>query len=736
MTIDHIHASITGAPDRLRFKITGMDCPSCESKIETAVCRLPGVSDVRVNYQRGLLELSLDDTKGARERIEKQVAGLGYGITRQSTAEELAASGAEVGHTDHDGHNHEYDHGVEGDTPIWKTPKAQLAAAVGLLWAAGFVAEKLGAPTGIWSYTPAAVVGLIYCGRRAIAAAFAGSPFSIEMLMSVAVAGALFIGAASEAGVVVFLFAVGEMLEGLAARRARAGIVALSRLVPKTARLISEDGAVKEVSASSLEVGQLVLLRPGDRSPADGEITDGVSTVDESAITGESAPVAKQAGDKVFAGSINADGALQVRVSSAAQDNTIARVLHLVEQAQSAKSPTARFIDAFSARYTPAAFFFSVLVMTVPPLAGWGSWETWIYRGLALLLVACPCALVLSTPAAIASALATGARFGLLVKGGGALELIGRVRTVAFDKTGTLTSGHPQVTDVLPLGETVERALIGLAASVESKSSHPIALAIIAHAKAQEVPVRPVTDAKAEPGKSVSARVAGALVAVASPRSVAEGVIGAETQARIEVLESSGKTVVVVLREGVAIGLVGVRDEPRPDAAAGIAALTRMGVRSLMLSGDNQRTAAAIGAALGLEATAELMPQDKLDLIGKLKRDGKVAMIGDGINDAPALAAADVGIAMGGGTDVALETADASLLHNRVADVARLIGLSRAALSNIYQNIGVSLGFKALFLVTTLIGLTGLWPAILADTGATVLVTLNALRLLRWRPAV
>ena len=713
---------------RLRFKVTGMDCPACATKIEAAVVRLPGVSDVRVDYQRQVLDLALDQALTPQRRIERQVASLGYGVSRQRTAEELTAESPVQ------------DQGAEADepgkaAPFLRSPKVLLAGLVGLLWTAGFVAAQAGLPTGIWSYAPAAAVGLIHCGRRAIAAALAGSPFSIEMLMSVAIAGALAIGAASEAGVVVFLFAIGETLEGLAAKRARDGISALSRLVPRTARVIQPDGSVQERPASTLEVGQLVLLRPGDRATADGEITEGSSSFDQSAITGESAPVAKSVGDKVFAGSINADGALQVRVTSRTADNTIARVLHLVESAQSAKSPTARFIDTFSARYTPAAFALAILVMTVPPLAGWGSWHTWIYRGLALLLIACPCALVLSTPAAIASALATGARYGLLVKGGGALELIGRVKTVAFDQTGTLTLGRPQVTDVVALADQSERAVIALAASIEARSSHPLAVAVTAHAVAQNIPLRPVTEAGADAGRSVSGRVAGVLVQVASPGSYGEGgALPPEAAGAIEALELSGKTVVIVVRDGEPIGFVAMRDEPRTDAAQGIAALKRLGVTSLMLSGDNPRTASAIGADLGIAVTADLLPEEKLEVIRRLKKTGRVAMVGDGINDAPALAAADVGIAMGAGTDVALETADASLIHNRVLDVPQLISLSRSTLANVHQNIGVSLGFKAVFLVTTLTGVTGLWPAILADTGATVIVTLNALRLLGWRP--
>ncbi|WP_456307477.1 heavy metal translocating P-type ATPase [Paeniroseomonas aquatica] len=583
-----------------------------------------------------------------------------------------------------------------------------------------------------WVYLPAALLGLGYFGRKAIAAAGAGSPFSIEMLMSIATVGAIAIGATSEAAVVVFLFTIGELLENVAAGRARAGIEALGALVPRTALLL-EDGTAREVSAASLKVGDLVLVRPGDRVSADGEVAEGESEVDESSVTGESVPVPKAEGAPVFAGSINASGALQVRVTKPASDNTIARIIRLVEEAQDAKAPTARFIERFSAIYTPIAVAVAALVAVAPPLVAGADWDTWIYRGLALLLVACPCALVLSTPAAIASGLAVGTRRGLLVKGGGALEAIGRIRTVAFDKTGTLTEGRPRVTDLLALNGS-ERTMLGLAAAVENGSSHPLGRAILERAEADGVPLRPAKDARAILGKAVEAVVTGKRVSVGSPSFVAER---AQLSGSIGVVvagwENQGKTVVVVSVDGVPTGLIAVRDEPRPDAAEGIRALHAMGVEAVMLTGDNIRTGQAIAGALGLQVKAGLLPEDKLREISALKAQAPVAMVGDGINDAPALAASSVGIAMGGGTDVALETADAALLNSRVVDVAALVGLSRATLSNIHQNVAIALGLKAVFLVTTVFGITGLWPAVLADTGATVLVTLNALRLLSYR---
>ncbi|MFK4046214.1 heavy metal translocating P-type ATPase [Roseomonas mucosa] len=713
----------SGGRATLRYHVEGMDCPSCASKIETAVGRFGGAEDIRVNYHSQVLAFRLDEAATPRSAVEEGIRKLGYGVAPVEAPRVLAGES-----------------GVAADDqplvrprqPWWMGKKARLAAAIGALMVAGFAVSLAAPALDHWVYLPAALLGLVYFGRKAIAAAGAGSPFSIEMLMSIATVGAIAIGATSEAAVVVFLFTIGELLENVAAGRARAGIEALGALVPRTALRI-EDGTAREVPAASLKVGDLVLVRPGDRVSADGEVAEGESEVDESPVTGESVPVPKAEGAPVFAGSINASGALQVRVTKPASDNTIARIIRLVEEAQDAKAPTARFIERFSAIYTPIAVAVAALVAVAPPLVVGADWDTWIYRGLALLLVACPCALVLSTPAAIASGLAVGTRRGLLVKGGGALETIGRIRTVAFDKTGTLTEGRPRVTDLLALSGT-ERTMLGLAAAVENGSSHPLGRAILERADADGIPLRPAKDARAIPGKAVEAVVTGKRVAVGSPSYAAKQTpLEAEAARVISEWENQGKTVVVVSVEGAHTGLIAVRDQPRADAIAGIRALDALGVESVMLTGDNVRTGQAIAGTLGIKVQAGLLPEDKLREIGALKEKAPVAMVGDGINDAPALAAASVGIAMGGGTDVALETADAALLNSRVVDVAALIGLSRATLANIHQNVAIALGLKAVFLVTTVLGITGLWPAVLADTGATVLVTLNALRLLGYR---
>ena len=403
-----------------------------------------------------------------------------------------------------------------------------------------------------------------------------------------------------------------------------------------------------------------------------------------------------------------------------------------MEEAQESKSPTERFIDRFSRYYTPGVLLVGALIAVIPPLAFGQPWAEWIYKGLAVLLIGCPCALVISTPAAIAASLSAGARRGLLMKGGAVLEGLGKLSAVALDKTGTLTEGKPKITDIVAWSAQ-ESEVLALAAALEAGSSHPLAQAVLSKAEADQVSVPAASQAQAIGGKGVRAVVDGREIFLGSPRAAGEKVaLPQDFQRRIQALHEEGKTVSVLIVGSEIGGLLAMRDEPRADAREGLQALKALGIKTVMLTGDNSRTAKAIGAQLGMDdVRAELLPQDKQRIVGELKSQGLVVgKVGDGINDAPALAAADIGIAMGGGTDVALETADAAVLHGRVSDIARMVQLSRNTMANIGQNITIALGLKAVFLVTTVLGITGLWPAILADTGATVLVTLNALRLL------
>ncbi|QYO75558.1 heavy metal translocating P-type ATPase [Devosia salina] len=722
-----------------RFRVEGMDCASCASKVDTAARRIQGVEDVSVSVVSGTMSVRHTGDVDLTD-LARRVSNLGY-PTRQlqiaSNARPVDQHGDSHGeHDDQAGgghlHLHGYDDADEG-VPWWRTRKAILTASCGIALLLAYLVGRVVPDVGHWAFLVGLLVGLIPISRRAVAGAMAGSPFSIETLMSIAAVGAVVIGATEEAATVVLLFLVGEMLEGFAAGRARASIKGLADLVPKTALLVDGD-EVREVQASSLALKQLVLVRPGDRIPADGEIVEGSGAIDEAPVTGESVPKSKGVGDAVFAGTINTDTAIRVRVTAAAADNTISRVIALVEEAQEAKAPTERFIDRFSKIYTPGVLLVGALVATVPPLLMGASWSEWVYKGLAILLIGCPCALVISTPAAIAAALSAGARRGLLLKGGAVLEQLRTITMVAMDKTGTLTEGRPKVTDIVAVGRS-ETQVLSMAAALETGSSHPLALAILARAKADKAPVPPGFDLAAVPGKGVTGSIGADKAFLGSIEAAADrATIPDELRARIVAFNDEGKTVSVLLANGTLAGIFAIRDEPRADARAGLQALRNAGVGAVMLTGDNQRTASAIGASLGMDVRAGLLPEDKQRIVRELQSRGKVvAKVGDGINDAPALAAADVGIAMGGGTDVALETADAAVLHGRVTDIADMIGLSKATMASIGQNISLALGLKAVFLVTTVIGVTGLWPAILADTGATVLVTANAMRLLAWR---
>ncbi|WP_206692283.1 heavy metal translocating P-type ATPase [Azospirillum sp. INR13] len=733
-----------------RYRVSGMDCGSCAAKIETALRRVPGIREVRVSVPGGTVTVSHEAALGA-DAVVRPLAALGYGAAPADPVAEAAVptcgggccgpAHSDAGHS-HAAHSHSHSHADPAEAPWWRGRKAVLTLAAGAALAAATLLGLLVPETEPWAFPLALTVGLVPVARRALAAARAGTPFSIETLMTVAAVGALVIGAVEEAATVLVLFLVGELLEGVAAGRARAGIRGLTALVPDTALLEQDGAAPRAVPAAGLAVGSVILVRPGDRVAADGIVLSGSSAVDESPVTGESMPKPKGAGDPVFAGTINADGALRVRVTAAARDNTIARIVRLVEEAQESKAPTERLIDRFARLYTPGIVAVAALVAVVPPLVFGGGWTEWIYRALAVLLIGCPCALVISTPAAIAAGLSNGARRGLLLKGGAVLEALGRITTVAFDKTGTLTEGKPRVTDLIPFGASggvvseaggSEAELLAAAAALEAGSSHPLARAILAAAAERGIAPPAADEVTALPGAGLQGRVGGLAVALLSPKAAGPS-LTAEQAERVAALAQAGKTVSVLLVERQAAGLIALRDEPRADARQGIEALDRAGIRSLMVTGDTVQTAGAVAGMLGVEAHAQLLPEDKLRIVRDLQAGGqRVAKVGDGINDAPALAAADVGIAMGGGTDVALETADAAILHGRVGDVAAMVALSRRTMANIRQNIALALGLKAVFLVTTVLGVTGLWPAILADTGATVLVTANAFRLLSVR---
>lgn len=682
---------------RFSWKVNGMDCAACARKVENAVKQVVGVSHVQVLFATEKLVVSADTD--VSKQVEAAVSQAGYTL-RSETAP------------------------VEKSGPLRENlPLMTLIVMMALSWGLA----QFSAPLGNLAFIATTLVGLFPIARQALRLMKSGSWFVIETLMSVAAIGALFIGATAEAAMVLLLFLIGERLEGWAASRARKGVSALMALKPDTATQVV-DGQRKTVAIQDLRPGDIIEVAAGGRLPADSALLSDYASFDESALTGESIPVERTMGEKVPAGATSVDRLVQFRVVSRPGESAIDRILTLIEEAEERRAPVERFIDRFSRIYTPVIMLIALLVAVIPPLLFAGSWEAWIYKGLTLLLIGCPCALVISTPAAITSGLAAAARRGALIKGGAALEQLGKVKQVAFDKTGTLTVGQPQVTGIYPLTLS-EEALLTLAAAVEQGSTHPLAQAIVREAQRRGLAIPEATSQRARVGSGIEALVDGKKVVISAADKFADNAFGQQVHA----LEASGQTVVLVTQENEAMGLLTLRDTLREDAREAIDALHQLGVQGVILTGDNPRAAAAIADELGLAFKAGLLPADKVSAVTELNQRAPLAMVGDGINDAPAMKAATIGIAMGSGTDVALETADAALTHNRLTGLAQMISLARATHANIRQNIAIALGLKGIFLVTTLLGMTGLWLAVLADTGATVLVTANALRLLRRR---
>ena len=681
---------------RFSWLVEGMDCAACARKVETAVRQVPGVSQVQVLFATEKLLVNAEGN--VHPQIESAVRAAGYQLRDENAprAEEPTSWLRE------------------------NLPLLTLVAMMALSWGM----EQFSPPLGEIAFIATTLVGLWPVARQAIRLIKSGSWFAIETLMSVAAIGALFIGATAEAAMVLLLFLIGERLEGWAASRARQGVSALMALKPDTAIRV-RDGVRETVAQRDLRPGDVIEVAAGGRLPADGQLLSPFASFDESALTGESVPVERNAGERVAAGATSVDRLVQLTVISEPGDSAIDRILKLIEEAEERRAPIERFIDRFSRIYTPAIMVVALLVAIVPPLLFAGAWLPWIYKGLTLLLIGCPCALVISTPAAITSGLAVAARRGALIKGGAALEQLGRVRQVAFDKTGTLTIGQPRVTAVMTTADIGENELLALAAAVEQGSSHPLAQAVVREAEQRQLVIPPASGPRA--GSGIEAQVEGRQVLICAAGKNRDP----QYDEPIQQLESAGQTVVLVMRDEALLGIVALRDTLRDDARQAVDELHQLGVQGIILTGDNPRAAAAIASELGLAFRAGLLPADKVQAVMALNAQSPLAMVGDGINDAPAMKAATIGIAMGSGTDVALETADAALTHNRLTGLAQMISLARATHANIRQNIAIALGLKGIFLVTTLLGLTGLWLAVLADTGATVLVTANALRLLR-----
>ena len=704
-TVCELHAEST-------FAVEGMDCHEEVALIERRFKTLRGVEDFSADVIGQRLHVRYDAAKLSTSAIAGAVADAGMRAWLEHE-EQPAASGSAAA----------------------RSRALLLSVAAGFL-ATGLAASLASVPTVVSTVLFAAAVASAtpLTVRKAWQALRLGS-LDINVLMLVAAAGAIALGQWSEAASVVFLFAVAQTLETRTLERARQAVRSLIDLAPATV-LLRDRGRDSAVAVDRVSPGAVMILKPGERLALDGEIVAGQSAMNQAPVTGESVPVEKSVGDEVFAGSINGHGALEIRVTKLRRDTTLARIIHLVEQAQAQRAPSQAFVERFASVYTPLVLALAVVLGLVPPLVFGADWSTWVYRALVLLVVSCPCALVISTPVSIVAALAGAARKGVLIKGGAHLERAGRVRCVAFDKTGTLTHGLPEVVDVLVLDGMSSTRLIAVAASVEQRSEHPIAGAILRYAAQQHIQAAPAIDVVSLPGRGAEGRIEGLPVLIGNHRLFEErGLCSPVVHARLEGVMAAGRTPVLLAWNGVVAGIIAVADRPRAGGRETVQALRRQGIESVvMLTGDSAATAKAIADDVGVdEFYADLTPEDKVTAIDGLKRRfGSVAMVGDGINDAPALARADVGIAMGAaGSDAAIETADVALMADDLMKVPFALRLSQAAVRNIKANLAISLVLKGAFVVAAVAGVATLWMAVLADTGASILVIANALRLLR-----
>ena len=737
-------ADILKRYDHRLLSITNMPQGANVSHIESAVKKLPGVTYVSVSYAAQTMKVEFDSTRTQLSNVVEGARKLGYKVSDKQSHNDHS----DHDHDDHEGHDHSggghagHNHGPVDPNASWFVRHRDVVLSVlcGLL--------------GLSAYIGQSHFGLASSGATAlyVAAYFAGSyelaghtlptilrgKFDVEFLMLVAALGAAALGQWPEGTLLLFLFSIGHALEGYAMDRARKAIEALGSVTPKTAR-VRRDGQEIEINVSDLKVGDLALVRPGDRIAVEGVISKGSSAVDQSPITGESVPVEKNTGDNVFAGSINGDGSLEVEVKKLAKDTTMARVIKMVEEAQTQKSPTQTFTDKFERILVPTVLVVVAIAAVAPPMLGWLPWKVAISRALSTLVGASPCALALATPSAVLAGIAQAARNGVLIKGGVHLENLGLLSAIALDKTGTITRGKPEVTDVFACEGFSEKELLRLAASVETRSSHPLAQAVVARARQDNLELASAGDLKNLQGRGVESEVEGKRIRIGNHKMFDEAglSISSEVKAKLDEFSENGKPIMIVGVDDQVAGILAMADQIRSETPKALESLRKAGIESLiMLTGDNARVALNIAEAAGVtEVEADLLPEDKVKKVQELlKKYGMVAMVGDGVNDAPALANATVGIAMGsGGTDVALETADVALMGDDLAKLPFAVALSRQSRAIIRQNLFISLAVIGLLIPSTLFGFTGIGLAVFFHEGSTLIVVFNALRLLAFK---
>ena len=738
-------------PRALQWKVSGMDCSGCKLNIERVLSKMEGVRRAEVNFMAAQLEVEFVSQTANATGIENAVRKLGFELEPLKLSRAVVDSASDSPSDSPNDSPNALKFDERSDSPfrssfalVFQHKNSRQLAFAGSLFLFGFLISHLsdGSNPFLWPLLTLAAGFPVL--KKAFFAAQSGLYFSIESLMSLAVIGSLFIGASEEAAMVVLLFLLGEWLEGYAANRARKSVGQLLDLAPQKAWKATSNG-LELVSASSLRLGDVVEVKPGSRFPTDGRVTSGESQVDESLITGESTPVFKSVDSQVNAGSLNCEGLLRFSVTSTIANSSLAQVVSLIEKAEGSKAPTERFIEKFSRVYTPCVVALALVVAVFPPLLlAAESFSTWIYRALGVLLIGCPCALVISVPASVSAAIARGARLGVLIKSGSALEKLSMAKSICLDKTGTVTLGQPSVCKVSAGANWDIEEIVTLAASVAQGSDHPLAKSILNHARSAKSLILPLNQATTEPGLGMSGTVEGRSVKVVSLRNATSLITKKTSKIKEDTIlqqeELSGRTVSAVLIKGKdeweRVGWISFEDRLKDDAISAISELKKLGFHPLLLTGDGERASAVIQAALGIAGRSQLLPSEKLDAIAALReKSGPVVMVGDGINDAPALAAADVGVAFASGTEVAAERSDVVLMGEKLGRVVELFSLARVTKTIVTQNICFAVGLKAVFLVTTVFGYTGLWIAVLSDTGATVLVTLNALRVLTWRPS-
>ncbi|WP_446855557.1 heavy metal translocating P-type ATPase [Halobacillus faecis] len=689
------------------YKIDGMDCSSCAKTIEKHLSKNPAVQDVQVQFSTG--KMQIEHTTEPKEII-KEVGRAGF---------QASLEGKEDNH----------------EQKSSKPEGISTTTLSGVFLGLGFIGSFTNVPVEFITafYAAAILIGGFKPARSAFYAIKSGS-LDMNVLMASAAIGAALIGEWFEGAMVVWLFALGNTLQNRSIERTRESIRSLINLTPKEATVKLGNQLVRK-AVEEVGIGEVIIVKPGEKIPLDGDVMTGTSSVNQAPITGESLPVDKQTGDIVYAGTVNESGSLEIEVTKLVEDTTIAKIIHLVEEAQEKRAPTQAFVDRFARVYTPVVFTLALLVMVLPPLFGFGTWGEWLYKGLALLVVACPCALVISTPVAIVSAIGNAAKNGVLIKGGTFLEKAGTIKAIAFDKTGTLTEGRPKVSQVYALGIR-EDELIRVTRTIEEHSTHPIAQAITTYATERNIASIEGEDFQAIAGKGAKAKLDGVEYFAGSPKWYEDMQVPlSDIKERIDQLQKEGNTIVVVGTSEKVLGLIAVADTIRDITVQSIQKLKQVGMQEMvMLTGDNNGTADKIARETGVDRYfAELLPEDKVSAVKKLQAEGKsVAMVGDGINDAPALATSDLGIAMGGaGTDTAMETADIVLMADNLEKLPHTIRLSRKALKIIKQNVWFSLVTKLAALLLIFPGVLTLWMAVLSDTGAALLVILNSMRLLR-----